>query len=81
MERLTAKQRDLLGLLKARKNPPSARQVADALQTPGYRRPLWSYDAVISSLRRIERRGLCAGVDTGPVRWTITKRGIEALDG
>lgn len=79
--KLTTKQRNVLTGLKDRApGRPTARVLADALETPRFRSAGYSYDEVYSLLRALEKKGAVQRVPGGKaVKWQLTEAGRVEL--
>jgi repressor of nif and glnA expression len=77
--KLTKMQAEVLRRVARYERPPSSRQVADGLETTGFRRPLRGTDEVRRVARTLERRGLLAREGERPIRWTLTDAGRSEL--
>lgn len=76
---LTEKQRTVLEAVASYSVPPTARRVADRLQTPGRRKPLYSYDEVRGQLTALVEKGAVDRPAERPGTWRATEEGLDAL--
>lgn len=78
--KLTPKQLTILEALDAYETPPSARRLADRLETPAYRAQRWRYSQVYDGLRRLQTKGAVERAEgDGWVRWRVTPKGRAAM--
>lgn len=78
---MTTKQKHVLeGFRSDTAAIPTARQLADRLETSKFRSGAYSYDEVYSQLRALEKKGLVARKEgQRALHWQITPAGVEAL--
>jgi Fe2+ or Zn2+ uptake regulation protein len=78
---ITTKQRFVLQGLKEIDGSPSARKLADALETPRFRSARFTYDETYSQLRRLEAKNFVRRVNVGRVlKWQTTEAGRKMLE-
>lgn len=79
MTALTANQLEVLATVEQYVDAPTARRVADRLETPGAYTRHWGYDRTYAVLKRMEKRGFVARDKRRPAHWSVTSAGYEVL--
>lgn len=86
MPQLTKKQRHVLASLSTHPRAagggqgPTARDLADTMESPRFGTERFTYDQVYASLRRLARRGFVTRVDGArAAHWIVTPEGGSAL--
>lgn len=78
--KLTKKQRRVLEVLIAFNGHPSARRLADYMETAAVHSATYSYDEIYGQLRQLEKKGAVSRIRGGRVnKWQATDAGQDAL--
>lgn len=76
---LNADQRSLLTKLGEYSEAPTARRLADDLESPENYSRLYGYDAVLGKLKRLEKREFVSRDGRRPAHWSLTDAGRSEL--